>query len=246
MKTKKNILVLSIITLIGIIIIILYLLILNLGYIKNKNILTPTGNVDIFEIDCNCADKTDKDQNENQHKNQNKEQNENERKDNSNSGDPAFKEENNLEVDENKPYISGLIVSDNYSIWGNEQARIFSNPSYEYTSKIAPGSFNSYTFIVKNNNDFDILVDFEIVEGNPYNVNMKYKLRSRGNYLVGDANNYDDISKLQLRNIKIKAHESIPYILDWKWIDSKNDTEIGEKIEVDYKLTINIGANQLY
>lgn len=216
---KKKGLIMFIITLICIIAIVLYLLILNLGYIRNHDFLTPTGNVDIFDIDCNCDDDDD----------------------NCNGDIPVFNEDGNFEIDKNK-----LIVSDNYSMWGNERARIFSNPSYEYTSKIAPGSFNSYTFVIKNSNDFDVVVDFEMVEDNPYKVNMQYKLRSKGNYLVGDTNNYDDISKLQLKNIKIKAHESIPYILDWKWIDSERDTEIGEEIEADYKLTINIGANQLH
>lgn len=222
---KKSSLTMLIVTLMCIIVIILYLLILNLGYIKNNKGLTPTGNVDIFEIDCKCESQDNKcDNNEK----------------------PVLKEDNNLEIDKNKLHKNGLIVSDNYSMWGNEKVRIFSNPSYEYTSKIAPGAFNSYTFVIKNNNNFDVIVDFEMIEDNPYKVNMKYKLRSKDNYLVGDINHYEDISKLQLKNIKIKAYESVPYILDWKWIDSENDTEIGEKIEANYKLTINVGANQIY
>lgn len=236
MKTRKNSLIISIIILICVIIIVLYLLILKFGYIRNNNPSTPTGNVDIFEIDCECED----DKCNSEEKLLFKESDSLE----IDKDKPVFKENDNLEI--NKPDLNGLFVSDNYSMWGNERARIFSNPSYEYTSKIAPGSFNSYTFVIKNNNNFDVVVDFEMIEDNPYKVNIKYKLRSKGKYLVGDTNKYDDVSKLQLKNIKIKANESIPYILDWKWIDSENDTEIGEKIDANYKLTINIGANQIY
>ena len=81
-------------------------------------------------------------------------------------------------------------------------------------------------------------------EDNPFNINMKYKLRSNNNYLVGSKDKYVDVSKLSQRNILIKANSSKEYSLDWKWIDSDNDTEIGENINSNYKLSINIGANQ--
>ena len=187
-----------------------------------------SGNVDIFEINCNHKD-IDKDKNENNEENT----------DTSN-------EIGNIDIDKNKPNKTGVIVSDDYSIWENKKLRIFSNPAYQYTSKIAPNSSNSYVFVVRNNNDFDIVVDFDIVEENNYDINMKYKLRSKGTYLVENENTYEDVSKLNQQNITIKAKESISYILDWKWIDSENDTEIGETIDTNYKLTINIGANQKY
>ncbi len=214
------------------IVILIYLLILKFGNINNRDLYTPTGNVDIFEITCNHKD-IEKDKN------------------NENNTDNSIEIGNIENVDKNKLNESetnktGFIVSDNYSIWGNKKLRIFSNPAYEYTSKIAPNSSNSYVFVVRNNNDFDIVVDFDIVEENTHNINMKYKLRSKGTYLVGNESAYEDVSKLNQKNITIKAKESISYILDWKWIDSDNDTEIGEKIDANYKLTINIGANQKY
>lgn len=231
---RKNKTIVFIIIMLVLIIIILYLLILDFGKIKNHDSLIPTGNVDIFDIDCNCKDDVvskpnDEDIlvfNEKIEQGTQKEQN------------------GNNDVNENKLNEEGLIVSDNYSLWGEKELRIFSNPSYEYTSKIAPKSSNSYTFVVHNNNNFDIVVDFNMIETNDYGVNMKYKLRSKGNFIVGDANTYEDISKLQLKGITMKAKESVSYILDWKWIDSENDTEIGEKIDVYYKLAIHIGANQ--
>lgn len=211
------------------IVILIYLLILKFGNINNRDLYVPTGNIDIFDITCNHKD-IDKDKNTN----------------NENNIDNSIEIEDTENVDKNKPNKTGLIVSDNYSIWGNKRLRIFSNPAYQYTSKIAPNSSNSYVFVVRNNNDFDIVVDFDIVEENSHNINMKYKLRWKETYLVGDENAYEDVSKLGQKNITIKAKESISYILDWKWIDSDNDTEIGETIDANYKLTINIGANQKY
>lgn len=275
-KRSKNIMLT--INLAGLIAIILYLLILNFGHIKNYEHLVPTGNVDIFEIDCNCNEdgsctpkpghqiidepeeklsgpiinNNEGPINNNQKPNSGMIVDRDDGENNDNSGNesnydkPVIGDGQGSDSSEDKPIIKDLIVSDDYAIWGNEKARIFSNPSYEYASKIAPGSSNSYTFVIKNNNDFDVIVDFEMLEDNPYQVNIKYKLRSLGKYIVGDEDNYDDVSKLQLRNVKIKANESIPYILDWKWIDSENDTEIGEKLDANYKLTINVGANQAY
>lgn len=275
MSDKKNKNIMLAINIAGILAIILYLLILNFGHIKNNEYLVPTGNVDIFEIDCDCKENgsctptpghqiieepEDKPVIGNNQGPINNNQNPNtglivDRDDGETSGDENTDNSNNNkpenggqspDVGEDKPIVKDLIVSDDYTIWGNEKARIFSNPSYEYESKIAPGSSNSYTFVIKNSNDFDVIVDFEMIEDNPYKVNLKYKLKSEGKYIVGDEDNYDDVSKLQIKNVKIKANESIPYVLDWKWIDSENDTEIGEKLDANYKLTINIGANQSY
>ncbi len=228
-----------------ILIVLIYLLILNFGYINHHDSLTPTGNVDIFDINCDCPKSEQKDDNKNI--------NEDKTDNSSNTSDSksAFEESNDksTDIDKNKPNEAkteekkDLMVSDNYTVWGEKPLRIFSNQAYEYTSKIAPNSSNSYVFVIRNNNDFDIAVDMTMVEENPYNINMKYKLRSKGVYLTGNEEEYEGTSKLEQRNITIKAKESISYTLDWKWLDSDNDTYIGEGIDANYKLSINIGAN---
>ena len=227
MKDRNK--VLKIVLFFGILLIVLvYLLILNFGYINHHDSLTPTGNVDIFDISCDCS-KCDQ-------KNDDLSNTE------STVGDGNNK---NTDIGKDKPDDNnGLIVSDNYTVWGDKTLRIFSNQAYEYTSKIAPNSSNSYVFVIRNNNDFDIVVDIKMIEENPYNINMKYKLRSKGIYLTGSEEKYEDVSKLEQRNIVVKAKEAISYTLDWKWIDSDNDTSIGEGIDANYKLSINIGANQ--
>ena len=72
---------------------------------------------------------------------------------------------------------------------------------------------------------------------------MQYKLRNNGNYLIGTNNNYIPIKDKKVTNIKIPAHSFKSYILDWKWIDSENDTQIGFDITSNYKLSITVGAN---
>lgn len=149
----------------------------------------------------------------------------------------------NNNIDKNK-LDNNFIVKDNYTIWSNKRLRIFSNQAYEYFSKIAPGVSNSYDFVIKNNNDFPVLVDISMKEVNPYSINMEYKLRSENSFLAGSSFKYVSVKKLSQKNIYLKAHSSKLYSLDWKWIDSDNDTEIGEILDANYKLLVYVGANQ--
>lgn len=149
----------------------------------------------------------------------------------------------NNNIDKNK-LDNNFIVEDNYTIWSNKRLRIFSNQAYEYFSKIAPGVSNSYDFVIKNNNDFPVLVDISMKEVNPYSINMEYKLRSENSFLAGSSFKYVSVKKLSQKNIYLKAHSSKLYSLDWKWIDSDNDTEIGETLDANYKLLVYVGANQ--
>lgn len=149
----------------------------------------------------------------------------------------------NNNIDKNK-LDNNFIVKDNYTIWSNKRLRIFSNQAYEYFSKIAPGVSNSYDFVIKNNNDFPVLVDISMKEVNPYSINMEYKLRSENSFLAGSSFKYVSVNKLSQKNIYLKAHSSKLYSLDWKWIDSYNDTEIGEAVDANYKLLVYVGANQ--
>lgn len=149
----------------------------------------------------------------------------------------------NNNIDKNK-LDNNFIVKDNYTIWSNKRLRIFSNQAYEYYSKIAPGVSNSYDFVIKNNNDFPVLVDISMKEVNPYFINMEYKLRSENSFLAGSSFKYVSVKELSQKNIYLKAHSSKLYSLDWKWIDSDNDTEIGEAVDANYKLLVYVGANQ--
>lgn len=174
-----------------------------------------TGNIDVFTIGCTC----DLCQGEN--------------KTDANESTTGYP------VDDN-----GVIVYDKYKIWDNRELRIFENPAYNNESKVAPGSSNSYTYIIKNDNSFDVVVDMTFVEQNDYDINMLFKLQNKGNYLVGDNNNYADIAGKTISQITIPARSEETFILDWKWVDSDNDTAAGFAATTGYELTINIGANQ--
>ena len=213
---RRNI---AILILIIIIILLLYFLIRNFGNIENRGPLIPTGNVDIFEIGCGCCQSQESDK-------------------------EVFKEAN--DINKSKSKSGDFIVFDNYKIWDNKRLRIFSNPAYEYQSVIAPGSSNSYVFMIRNNNDFDIVLDINFVEENEYDVNMQYKLRNKGNYLIGSENKYMSLNGSKtISKIYLPAKSQKSYILDWKWIDSTNDTEIGFDLNSNYTLSINVGANEV-
>ena len=231
MDNKNNNKMKYIVLLLIIILILLYLLIQNFGYIDNRGPLVPTGNVDIFEIDCSCCN-DDKTVFKEDDKNNN-DINKNELEGSNNSN----------ESEENNSDLKDIIVFDDYKIWDDKQLRIFSNPAYEYESIIAPGSANSYAFVIRNNNDFNVIVDILFEETNDKNINMNYKLKSNGNYLIGSEDAYETIKNKKIGQVTLPAKSQKAYILDWKWIDSDNDTQIGFDVDSIYKLSIQIGAN---
>lgn len=227
---KKTVIIVMILVIISI---LLYLLIRHFGNIENHGPGVPTGNIDIFEIDCNCDNCNGTENLKEKIQNDNN-------KYNSGNYDDSDANKNKIKTDKD----GNIVVYDNYKIWDNKDLRIFSNPYFEYESKIAPGSSNSYAFVIKNNNKFDVVVDINMKETNPKNINMQYKLRNKGNYLIGSSKKYELINNKSLQNITIPAKSHISYILDWKWIDSDNDTEIGFDVTSNYKLSIQVGSNQ--
>ncbi len=215
---KRNIII-------AILIIIILLLLCFLGiklFGDSKGDGERTGNIDVYEIKCLCdecgegEEKTDSD-----------EQSE------SGSGNSGKK------VDE------GLIVYDNEKVWDNQRLNIFDNPAYSGDKKIAPGSHNSYTFKIKNKNSFAVTVDIEFIEENAHNINMLFKLKNDGNYLVGSEASYAEIAGKHISQITLTAGGEKTYDLDWKWVDSDNDTVVGFDARSQYGLTIKVGAEQL-
>ena len=118
--------------------------------------------------------------------------------------------------------------------------KIFEHKSYHVKNDvIAPGTDNTYQFIIRNKNEFAIIYDLDINETNEYDINMKFRLKQNGEYILGSDNEWVTAEDLKQSEV-ILAHESYNvYTLDWKWFESKNDTKIGEDIESNYKLDIN-------
>lgn len=130
---------------------------------------------------------------------------------------------------------------ENLEWYSMNDLNIFSNPLYNGKEIIAPGSSNSYEFIIRNKSNNKVRYQFKFKEKSKYEINMKYRLKRNGEYLVGDEKNWVKFSELNIGEIQIDANKEDDYILDWKWFDSENDSLIGE-LQDDYTLSITLSA----
>lgn len=122
---------------------------------------------------------------------------------------------------------------------------IFKNPKYNMRNIIAPGSTSSYVFYVCNKMGFDLNYIINFSEENDMNVNMMYKLRRGDEYIAGDEDTWVYYDSLHI-DYNIANEGKDKYILEWKWVDSDNDTEIGINHAGEaYKLNIDICATQI-
>lgn len=187
--SKNNKLIYAILLAIIIILLITIILLLHnyKKFINNNNKLT--GNIDVFEVDCNC---------------------------------------NN----------SGLAVSDNDLTWRSlNKLNVFKNPVYQMDEVIAPGSSNSYHFVIKNNSDCSLVYSLSFLENNQFKVNMKYRLKKNDKYIIEDWVSEDELSSDET---VLNSNEQDEYLLEWKWFDSDNDTEVGALTDASYSLSIEI------
>lgn len=236
-----------------ILIVIIIILLLHNCYItnKNKNEKQPTGNVDIFEIKCDkeeCiveTNKPEKQENTNDKENyDNKPNNNNEKPSVPDTPvQPTEPEEPITPIEPEptpEPEPEELIVKDKQKTWNeNTTARIFTNSMYELKNKIAPESSNTYQFIIKNGTEYNLKYNMEFIESNPYNINMKYKLKKNDTYLI---EHYVSASELNISEFLLDSKTSDTYYLEWKWVSSDNDTEIGSTENATYELKIDIKA----
>ena len=198
---------------------------------------SPTGNVDIIEITCEkeCKkkqDNTDKKEDNTNDNNTSNNTNTNNNT-NSNSENSDNKEEDIIEelevFDEDKNSIT----------WnGSADLKIFTNSMYTLEDVIAPESTNTYQFVVKNSTVYNLKYKIDFVETNPKNINMKYKLKKNDEYLIDHYVSYDE---LNITDQILNSSLNDTFYLEWKWVSSDNDTEIG-KTGANYKLTINVNA----
>ncbi len=209
-------------------VIILILLVL-LGYFifnQEQEQLKPSGNVDIFEIECdyNCDCSTDDNENDDKTDITDKEDE---------NDTPVFEQDDKFNV------------TDNDITWNkNTDLRIFENPMYDNDTIIAPESTNIYQFVIRNNTIYDISYSITFNETNTDKINMKFRLKRDKEYIAGDEKTWVTYDELSKTNIKMATTGSHTYYLEWKWFSSANDTAIGEKGNVNYNLGINIKAEQ--
>lgn len=198
--------------------IIIFLLFYMREYIGRIGYLTPTGNVDVFNIniDGNCKEEDC----------------------NQCNGEHVFNENNDNSDNSDK---TEYIIKDKDGNWiYQNELNIFSNPAYEFRNIIAPESSNVYQFILYNSNNNEIKYYINMEETNPYNINMMYKLKKNGSYIAGDKSNWVDVDELNTTLSSLHSKDTDTYSLEWKWVSSSNDNDIGKSNDAQYALKIKI------
>lgn len=135
-----------------------------------------------------------------------------------------------------------IVVSESDINWDLiEQLNIFKD-----FKRISPGSNDVYKFKIANTTNHQIIYDIQIREINKHNVNMRYKMKNRGKYIVGDEETSLDGRNINVENIILAPNAEEEYELFWKWEDSPNDTQIGMLSNAEYVIRIKIGAEHYF
>lgn len=141
----------------------------------------------------------------------------------------------NIKKTTDLPPIDGL------QWYSTNNLNIFSNPAYNGEAIISPGSSNSYEFTIKNKVEKNIEYQINFKEKTKFPINMKYRLKRNGKYIVGNDDEWVSYNKLNISQLTIDKNKADNYILDWKWFDGDNDTLIG-KLQDEYTLSITLSA----
>lgn len=127
-----------------------------------------------------------------------------------------------------------------------EELNIFRNKKYNNENIIAPRSIGTYSFLVRNVTDENLVYDVQLREINNYNINMKYRLKLENVYVAGNKEEWKDVKDISIENVIVPAGSTNFYTLEWYWADNDvQDTKIGSLSYADYTLRIKIGA-QIY
>ena len=236
------------------------IIILCLSKCKNKKELSPvpTGNEDNFNININCKenkcdtnnkDKDEKSESSNK-KNNNKSNNkeiidtkdniDNKEKSNDNDDTPTIPVNVDTydNLDENA--LNEVYVDDaNGNYIYQQKINIFSNNAFQYEDKIAPGVSNTYKFKANNTSNTNVKYYLQMFENSEYPINLKYRLRRNGKYIIGNDSTWVKAGELVTEYKILNGNTYDAYELDWKWFDDDyNDTIAGENMTSEYTLEI--------
>lgn len=149
---------------------------------------------------------------------------------------------NNNIIDEEIDRKGMLSVHDDNGNWNSkEELKIFSNPAFNFKNVIAPGSHGIYRFIINNNESFNIKYVLRFLEMNDGFINLVFKLKRNGEYIIGDNLNWSKINNMIINEKSLNINEHDVYLLEWKWLDGANDVKAGFN-QANYKLNIEIKA----
>lgn len=213
------------IAIILLIIIIILLFFSRFGRINNYPM--PTGNVDVFDIDVDVgyADVIDK----------------KDRFETSDNNYDIGKKITSYNSITDKNTLGRVFVDDkNGNYIYQQNLNIFNNAAFQYTNKIAPGVSNTYHFVVHNSSNMNLKYYIEMYEDSEYKVNLKYRLKRKNSYVIGDDQTWVTAQELKTAFENIADSSSDSYSLDWKWFDDDNlsDTIAGENMKSLYKLNV--------
>ena len=219
-------------------------------------------NYDVYEIDCECDKPIDEDKSkdieepkkDNSKKDEEKkgssgkseiandspEKSETNKDNNQDNKEGTTTEENENTTTDDKEFI----VFDNDQVWSNtSKLHIFENPEFDMEEIIAPGSTNSYKFYIRNKKKCNMAYKISFEEVNPYHINMKYKLKYEGNYII---DHWVDYTELETEIKRLNSNEEREYILEWLWDHQDDvDTIAGNSMDANYKLNITIYGEQI-
>lgn len=160
---------------------------------------------------------------------------------------PSKKDSGKEDEEEDEP--EEFTVFDKKVTWGNTTVvDIFEKPIYGYNRKIAPGDHNAYKFTVKNLTKYNLKYDMTFDENNDYQMDLRYKLKKNGSYVISNYVTYD---QLDLTNQLIDSKSSDVYILEWKWLGDESDSTGKDNKDkaaagvATYKLKIKIEAESI-
>lgn len=136
--------------------------------------------------------------------------------------------------------LNYLFVVSEGNKWGTEQEiNVFNNEFYS-DNIIAPGVCGKYDFTVENTGHKLVTYNLDLEEINDKNINLQYKVKMNGEYILEQWTRVEDIS---LSTFQLQPYTNAEYIFEWEWIDAENDTIIGEDAEnTMYKIKIKINA----
>jgi len=84
-------------------------------------------------------------------------------------------------------------------------------------------------------------------EDNQDKVNIKYRLKENGKYIIG-VDNWVYYDQIVLEDVILNSKEADSYQLEWMWVSENNelDTSIGEKEDrAVYSITFKVVAFEL-
>ena len=136
-----------------------------------------------------------------------------------------------------------LVEADPEMIWDSTNLiHVFKNQQFNNSNLIAPGSYGAYHFQVQNKTTFPVVYNLEFEEDNFINVNMLYRLRKNDKWIVKQWTKLPDIF---LETYRIESTEVDDYVLEWKWFDADNDSELGRASSfspLEYRMLLRISG----